>query len=147
MKSHTKTLWSWANLMEECTTINIGNNQVKPNIIWTSQNLSKLLAAKTIVVESITIFINKGWYASNTHFNRLNILIHWVFMFQTPQLWLNLQHLSRKLMASASLLVSPYPTVPSCVLAACLPTCTPRPSSSSSALVSIGSFCPSRSNL
>jgi len=30
---------------------------------------------------------------------------------------------------------------------ACLPTCAPRPSSSSSALFSIASFCPSRSNL
>ncbi len=38
MKSFTKTFYNCANLMKECTIINISNKQAKQNIIWTSQS-------------------------------------------------------------------------------------------------------------
>jgi len=83
MKSHTNTLCSWENLINEWTTSNSGIMVVNLNNIFTSVSKHKLNLVEAMVGASNVILMRRVQYSDNTCLTRLIIDIHLVLIFRS----------------------------------------------------------------
>ncbi len=81
MKSHTNTLCSWENLINEWTTSNSGIMAFNLNNIFTSVSKHKLDLVEAMVGAFNVIFMRRVQYSDNTCLTRLIIDIHLVLIF------------------------------------------------------------------
>ncbi len=82
MKSHTNTLCSWENLINEWTTSNSGIMAFNLNNIFTSVSKHKLDLVEAMVGASNVILMRRMQYSDNTCLTRLIIDIHLVLIFR-----------------------------------------------------------------
>jgi hypothetical protein len=85
-QSHTNVSWLWVNLMNSCTTTNLGRMQVvRPMTTSMLHKNSIMVLITSMAWRSSFILITKDMYFIRTIFIRDNIEIHLVFT-----LWSNL---------------------------------------------------------
>jgi len=82
MKSHTNTLCSWENLINEWTTSNSGIMAFNLNNIFTSVSKHKLDLVEAMVGAFNVILMRRVQYSDNTCLTRLIIDIHLVLIFR-----------------------------------------------------------------